>query len=213
MKMIRVNVLMAVAAACVVAAPHPVKGQMAAQKATPMVLAVAVTAEPQVKDDLFAGTEKFAQGASEVSDVNLDKNMLSMAGDGKDKNKGPGKVSSLADKMDYVVVHSYTYDKPGMYRMEDVEVFRKKLTDGTWSCFVHTRDKSGSTDVCKKSDDNATELVVITAEPTALTFVHMRGNMSLGDLMKMHGSFGDSVAPPAPPSPPRPPRAPPAPQS
>ena len=33
---------------------------------------------PQVKDDLFAGTEKFAQGASDVTEVNLDKSMLGM---------------------------------------------------------------------------------------------------------------------------------------
>ncbi|HZL26649.1 MAG TPA: DUF4252 domain-containing protein, partial [Acidobacteriaceae bacterium] len=185
MKTIRSSVWTAMAAAaCVVVAPHPGKAQMAAQPSSPMVLVAAVAGEAQVKDDLFAGTEKFAQGASEVNDVNLDKNMLGMV--------SKGKGSGLAGKMDYVVVHSYTYDKPGMYRMEDVDVFRKKLTDGTWSCFVHTRDRSGSTDVCKKSDDNATELVVITAEPKELTFVHMRGNMSLGDLMKMHGSFGDA---------------------
>ena len=119
MKMIRVNVLMAVAAACVVVAPHPVKAQM--------TIAAAMTGEAQVKDDLLAGVEKFAQGASEVSDVNLDKNMLGMVHKG---NSG---------RLEFIVVHSYTYDKPGMYKMEDFEVFRKRLTDGSWSCSIHTQ--------------------------------------------------------------------------
>ena len=120
MKMIRVNVLMAVAAACVVVAPHPVKAQM--------TIAAAMTGEAQVKDDLLAGVEKFAQGASEVSDVNLDKSMLGMVHEGS------------SSKLEFIVVHSYTYDKPGMYKMEDVEVYRKRLTDGSWSCSIHTKD-------------------------------------------------------------------------
>jgi len=149
MKMIRVSVLMA-AAACVVVAPHPGKSQM--------TIAAAMTGEAQVKDDLFAGVEKFAQGASEVSDVNLDKNMLAMVHKG-----GDGRAS----KLEFIVVHTYSYDKPGMYKMEDVEVFRKRLTDGSWSCSIHTKDKDGTTDVCSKITDGETsELVVMTAEPS-----------------------------------------------
>ena len=50
-----------------------------------------------------------------------------------------------------------TYDKPGMYKMEDVEAYRKKLTDGSWNCFIHTRDKDGSDRYLqpKASPDNA----------------------------------------------------------
>src|ERR1700678_420931 len=70
-----------------------------------------VSMGPQVKDDLFAGAEKFAQGASEVSEINLDPKPMGMIGHGKD--------GGLAGKMNFMVVHSYKYDKPGMYSMDD----------------------------------------------------------------------------------------------
>lgn len=140
---------------------------------------------PQVKDGLFEGTEKFAQGAKEVTEVNMDKNMLGMV---------PKGDSGVAGRMDFIVVHSYTYDKPGMYRMEDVDVFRKRLADGSWNCFVHTRDKDGSTDICTRSGDHgdSNEMVIMTAEPLELTFVHLRGRVSVSDLGKMGSSMSMS---------------------
>jgi hypothetical protein len=143
--------------------------------------------DPQVKDDLFAGTEKFATGASDVTEVNLDPKMLGML--------GKGTSADLARKMDFFVVHSYTYDKPGMYKSEDLEIFRKRLVDGNWNCFIHTRDKSGSTDICQRTgaDNETHEMVIMTAEPTELTFVHLRGKMTLDDLRKMGGKMGVAV--------------------
>jgi hypothetical protein len=158
--------------------------------------------ESQVKDDLFAGTEKFEQGASDVTNVNLDGKMLGMVG-----GKGKGKDGDLAHKLNFIVVHSYTYDKPGMYKMEDVAAYRKKLTDGSWNCFIHTRDKDGATDICSKTaaDGETHEMVIMTAEPLELTFVHLSGKMSLDDLGKMGNNMGgDLGVPPLPPPPPRP---------
>ena len=139
----------------------------------------------QVKDDLFAGTEKFSTGATDVTEINLDPKMLGMVG-------GKGDVSGLARKMKFIVIHTYTYDKPGMYRMEDVDTYRKKLEDGTWSCAIHVRDKDGTTDICTRPspDHEGSEMVILTAEPKELTFIHMSGDMSLDDLSKMGGSVG-----------------------
>jgi hypothetical protein len=154
------------------------------------------TLDPQVKDDLFAGTEKFEKGASDVTNVNLDGKTLGMVGGGKE--------ADVARKLNFVVVHSYKYDKPGMYSMEDVEVFRKKLMDGSWNCFIHTKDKDGTTDICSKGKDGENhEMVILTAEPLELTFVHLSGTMSFDDLGKMSGGMG-IVAPPPPPPPPAP---------
>jgi hypothetical protein len=143
-----------------------------------------VTVGAQVKDDLCAGTEKFAEGASDVTEVNLDPRMLGMLGK-KTSN-------DLAGKMEFIVVHSYEYDKPGMYKMEDVMAYRKKLMDGSWNCFIHSRDKDGATDICSKSSDDGktNELVIMTAEPKELSFVHIKGHMTLDDLRKAGGSFG-----------------------
>jgi hypothetical protein len=90
-----------------------------------------------------------------------------------------------------------------MYRMEDIEAFRKKLTDGSWNCFIHTRDKDGSTDICSRSGDHggANELVIMTTEAKELTFIHLSGRMSPGDLVKMGGGMSGVPTPPIPPMP------------
>lgn len=179
--------------------PHmqPASGAPSAGEPALVPAAGSYTVETQVKDDIFTGTEKFEQGASDVTNVNLDGGMLGMVGD-----KGKG---DLAHKLNFIVVHSFTYDKPGMYKMEDVDAYRKKLTDGSWNCFIHTRDKDGTTDICSRTmgDHETHEMVILTAEPKELTFVHLSGKMSLDDLSKMGHNVGGPPTP-TPPTPPAP---------
>jgi hypothetical protein len=162
--------------------------------------------DPQVNDELFAGTEKFAKGASDVTDVNLDPGMLGMV---SGKHGG-----DLAHKMNFMVVRSYTYPHKGMYSVGAVESYRQKLKSG-WNCFIHTYEsESGeSTDICNRALPNhqGNEMVIMTVEPTELTFIHMSGNASLGDLVKLGAMGGHAPAPPSPPPPPPPP-LPPAPR-
>ena len=165
----------------------------------------------QVKDDLFAGTEKFAKGASDVTEITLDPKMMGMI-------PGSAGGAGLARKMKFMVIHTYEYPKAGMYNEEDVEAYRKKLQDGTWNCSIHVKDKDGTTDICSRTspDHEGAEMVIMAAEPKELTFIHMSGNMSLEDLSKMGGSMGGGnelnrrvpPTPPTPPSPPTPPTAP-----
>jgi hypothetical protein len=164
----------------------------------------------QVKDDLFGDTDKFATGASDVTEINLGPKTMGMVGETH------GKDGDLAKKMKTMVIHTYKYDKPGMYKMEDVEAYRKKLEDGSWSCSIHVRNSRGSTDICSRtSGDKATnEMVIMTAEPQKLTFIHMSGNMSLDELEGMSGDASHdadridhrvrvphSLPPPMPPNP------------
>lgn len=152
---------------------------------------VTIGVHAQVKDDLFAGAEKFAQGASEVTEINLDPSTMGMIGHGPfmmDKGKDGG----LASKMNFMVIHSYKYDKPGEYSMDEFEAYTKKLTDGTWNCSVHVRSKAGSTDICSRTaaDHETNEMVILSAEPRELTLIHMSGKMSLNDLTRMSGEHG-----------------------
>ena len=140
-----------------------------------------------VKDDLLAGTEKFAQGASKVTEINLNPSTMGMVG------KTYGSEGDMTKKMKLMVVHTYQYDKPGLFRMEDVEAYTKKLEDGSWTCPIVSREKEGSQEklsyICTKTDsDQTTEMVVLTAEPQRLTFIHMAGTMSLNDLTRMSDS-------------------------
>jgi hypothetical protein len=135
---------------------------------------------PLVKDDLFAGTEKFEKNAVKVTEVTMDPQSLGMV-DGKDKDKARG--------MKLNVTREYKYDKPGMYNMADVDAYRSKLNTGDWYCSVRIRDlKEGkSTDVCKKRrSDDLVESAIITVEPLKLTFIHTIG---------AKGSWGGSYGP------------------
>jgi len=160
--------------------------------------------DPQVKDELFAGTEKFANGASDVTDVNLGPDMLGMV---SGKHGG-----NLAHKLNFMVVRTYEYPRAGMYNPADLEVYRQRLKSGNWNCFIHTSEsKSGeSTDICNRALPNGqgNEMVIMTVEPRELTFIHMSGTGSLADLSKLGalGGYGGSI--PTPPEPPAPPAAP-----
>jgi len=130
------------------------------------VFTCAAQTSAPVKDDLFNGTEIFAKGASDVTEVTMDPDTLGMVG-GKDKMRARTMVLN--------VVRTYEYDKPGMYRIEDVDAFRNKLNTGEWHCSVHTRSlKTGeSTDICnKRRSDDLVESAIITVEPKSLTFIH-----------------------------------------
>jgi hypothetical protein len=136
-----------------------------------------------------------------VTELNLDPNTMGMVG------HGHGRDADLARKMNFMVIHTYKYDKPGMYNMDDFDAFRKKVTDGSWTCPIHTRSKTESTDICNRTlgDHETNEMVILTAEPKELTFIHMSGKMPLNELNGMsHGSRPS--APPTPPAPPAPPK-------
>ncbi|QMV18718.1 hypothetical protein GOB94_08515 [Granulicella sp. 5B5] len=154
------------------------------------VMAAAAQTSAPVKDDLFAGTEVFAKGASDVNEVTMDPDTLDMVG-------GPN--GRAAHNMVLNVVRSYSYDKPGMYNMQDVEAFRNKLNTGDWHCSVHTRDfKTGeSTDICnKRRADGYVETAIITVEPKELTFIHtIRKQRHDGDHSELDGLWiGPSMA-------------------
>jgi hypothetical protein len=126
----------------------------------------AQSSQPLPKDDLFAGTEVFSKGASDITEITMDPNSLDLVG-GPDEHKARSMVLN--------VVRTYTYDKPGMYNMADVDAIRSKLNTGDWHCSVHVRDlKNGSgSDVCNKHrTDGMRETAIIEVEPKQLTFIH-----------------------------------------
>ncbi len=133
-----------------------------------------------IKDDLLAGTEKFAQGASKVTEINLNPSTMSMIA------PSYGLGGDLTKKMKLMVVHDYSYERPGLYRMEDVETYVKKLEDGSWSCPIVSREKDKLSYICAKTDsDQTNEMVIMDAAPQKLTFIHMAGAVSLNDLTHM----------------------------
>ena len=141
--------------------------------------AAAAQADVAAKDDLFAGTEVFAKNASDVNEITMDPDTLADVG-GPNRHKAHNMVLN--------VVRSYTFDKPGMYNMADVDAIRAKLNTGDWHCSVHTRDlKTGeSSDICnKRRTDGLRETAIITVEPKELTFIHTITRRSDDDTSEM----------------------------
>ena len=201
--MAKMEITMAPLQAEMVARGAALQAQMLARGVVMQDGGMVSVGDPQVKDDLFDGTEKFAKGASNVTSVNLGPEMLGMV-----SGKHGGDV---AHKMNFMVVRSYEYPRAGMYNMADVDAYRQKLRSGNWNCFVHTYEsKTGeSTDICNRPlpNNEGNEMVIMTVEPKELTFIHMSGKGSLADLGRMGamGGFGGNIpTPPAPPSPPNP---------
>jgi hypothetical protein len=148
-------------------------------------------AHAQNTDPLFAGVDQFSKNSTNTTDVNLDKNTLGLAA-------GSGMGNGLAKKMDSVSVHTFEYPKEGDYNIGEVAKIRDRLEKGGWKHLVHETSPTESTDVCVKTDDEGqlSELVVITAEPKELTFVHLKGHLDMSDLKKFGGGSGNETPDP-----------------
>ncbi len=150
-----------------------------------LLLAVG-TARAQEDDPVFAGADRFSAGSSSSSEVTLDKAALGFAG-------------AAAGGMDSVYVRTYEYPHPGMYKLVDLDEFRKRMDASECKHIARMRDKDEYTDICARVDKEGhwRELIVITAEPTELSFVHLKGAVSLSDLSKL-GALGQAAAQPKP---------------
>jgi hypothetical protein len=148
--------------------------------------------EPLQKDDLFQGTDQFSKGAKSVTEVNLDKKLLAMIDRFSTTTGTDEKQLNLAKRMDFIYVRSYEFEKPGQYRPDDVEAFRRRLEGSDWSHMVKERSKDEQNDVWVRTDSEGqfTELVVISAEASELNFVHLKGHMSMKELTEAGAKYG-----------------------
>lgn len=145
--------------------------------------------KPAATDPLLEGTDRFQQGATDVTEVNLDKAMMAMAA--KFMDKSDGEAQKLMKNMDFVHVKTFEYQKEVHYQMADLEQFRGRL-DASWSHIVKERSATEATDVWMKADGDGqfSELMVIAAEPKELTFVHLKGHMTMDELTRAGASYG-----------------------
>ncbi len=147
-----------------------------------LAFVLTVAAYGQDEDPLFAGAERFSAGSSGSSEVSLDKDALGLAG-------------AAAGGMESVYVRTYEYPRPGMYKLADLDDFRKRMDAAECKHIARVREKDEYTDVCARVDKDGhwRELIVISAEPTELSFVHLKGAVSLSDLSRL-GALGQAAA-------------------
>ncbi len=149
--------------------------------------------DPQVKDELMEGLDKLGTNAKERNEVNLDKNMMALAGG----RKG-GRYAGLSDKMDFIVVRNYEFASKGMYSKSDLDTLRHRLDGNGWSHLVRNESDGESNDIVVRTDGDGLirDMVILNVESKELNIVHLRGhfkmedvNGAMGSMMGMSGSI------------------------
>jgi Domain of unknown function (DUF4252) len=158
-----------------------------------LLLAVSFSTAPQDWDPGGA-LKKLSAKASKTVDVTLDQSMLQFAGaflDTKDPEQAQAK--KIISNMKGIYVHSLEFDKSGEYSDEDLASLRAPLKEPEWSRIVNVRSKHDNENVeiyFRKDGDKFKGLVIISTEPTELTFVDIVGPIKPEDVMRLGGQFG-----------------------
>ncbi len=177
-------------------------------------IAAAPADDGQVKDDLLEGLDRIGANAKEKNEVNLDKNMLAMAGGKKD-----GRYADLAQKMDFITVRNYEFASKGQYQRSDLDALRRRLEGDGWSHIVRNESDGETNDIVVKADREGVinDMVILNAEPKEVNIVHLRGHFRMDDLQgamgsvmgamgsamgSVGGAIGHAAVPPPPPVPP-----------
>lgn len=133
--------------------------------------------------------DRLAAKASEVVNVNMDRNMLAFASKSLSNKKGDLEAKKLISTLNGIYVRSYEFKTPGQYSASDVELIRKQLKH--WSKMMDVREKGESVEIyCDLKNGTVNGLVVLAAEPKELTFVHLDGPVDPSQLGMMGGQFG-----------------------
>lgn len=138
-----------------------------------------------------------AARASNVTEVTLDKNMLSFAAKVmNNKDKDEAATRQLIQGLDGIYVREYEFDKAGQFSMDQVEQVRRYFETSEWSPLVRERErKSGeATDVMVKLVNGQTRgMFILEAEPKELTIVLILGPIRMEDLGKLKDIGGLSA--------------------
>jgi hypothetical protein len=141
--------------------------------------------------------KELAARASEVSEVTLDRNALSLAANYmKDKSKkgmDEGALKQLVAGLDDVYVRNYEFAKGGEYSLEEIEKLRQTFKAPEWISIVHTKElkSSKSTDILVKQVNGQTRgIFILSAEPKELSIVLILGPIRMDQLGALKGLGG-----------------------
>jgi hypothetical protein len=159
-----------------------------------LAAAICTQAEESSACKLPAGLEKLTAKATEVVNVNLDENMLKFAGNFLNKeDSDQTQIQKMLTSIHAICVRSLKFDAAAQYPEDEVQALRSQFRAPIWTSMVGVQNKRGgeNVDVLLKMEKGAvTGLVVIAAEPTELTFVHIDGSIDPAQITKLGGQFG-----------------------
>ena len=141
--------------------------------------------DPQAKDDLLEGLDRLGANAKERNEVNLDRNMLALAG-----GKKGGRYAGMADKMEFIVVRNYEFATKGQYQKSDLDTLRRRLEGNGWSHIVRNESDGETNDIVVKTDNEGFihDMVILNAEAKEVNIVHLRGRFRMEDVQGAMGT-------------------------
>src|ERR1700686_1776229 len=131
-----------------------------------------------------------ADKAAETTDVTLDGSMLRLAAkflnDGEDRE-----ARDIIKGLQGIYVRSYEFDKEGEYDRAIVDNLRSQLGP-SWKRMVQVKSRHReNTEICPdRHGDTPNGLLVISAEPKALTIVNLVGFIDVDKLSSLEGNLG-----------------------
>jgi hypothetical protein len=136
-----------------------------------------------------------AARATHVTEVTLDKNMLTFAARfmDKDTDKDDEEAKQMIRNLKGVYVREYEFDKDHAYSPADLDALRKYFESSDWSPMVRerTRNVAEGTDVYVKLVDGQMQgLFVLDAEARELSLVLILGPIDPDKISKLGGAFG-----------------------
>jgi hypothetical protein len=164
------------------------------QRAALIVLAVAGLAAQLGAQIRITGLDGLAAKAKETVDINLDETTLKNFAEfmGPEKGQDSEKLKAAVAGLKSLIVKSFEFDKPGQYRMEDVNAIREQLRAPGWNKILSSVEDGEIAEIYTRTEEGRmVGLAIVAAEPTELTIVIIDGTIRLSDL----GALGNLGVP------------------
>lgn len=162
-----------------------------------IIIAMAISAASGLAQGVDFDWSKLAPKAVETVEVNLDQNMLILAGKFLNPKRGDSDeaaIKELLQNLKGVYVRSFRFANAGEYSIADVDRFRSQFNGGGWNKIVDVRSsKAGGENTgvyLKAAGDEVQGIVVIAAEAKELTVVNIQGNIRPDQIQKLSGKLG-----------------------
>ena len=154
----------------------------------------AMTAYAQEARVDISSIERFSEKADKVIDVTVDEAIIRLALSAMSDKRSPdeAKLKELISGLKGVYVKRYQFASFGEFSDSDMDPIRAQLRSPGWSRIANVRSKrEGSYDVYIMTEGSIIRgLVVLAAEPKAMTVVNVVGPLDLAKLSELEGRFG-----------------------
>lgn len=161
-----------------------------------VALAIVIVATTALAQEVkLPNLERLNSIATEVVDVNIDRQMLGFATKFmSEKDADERQAKKLITNLRGIFVRSYEFDKDNQYTQADVEPVREQMRKLNWMRMVEVRSRKSGENVdlyFKPGANGAMDgMVVVVTEPRELTLVYIDGPLDPDELGELGGQFG-----------------------